>query len=247
MVTYYRQPFSKFLAFKPIYGVYLIAIFSIARIFLVLNASKTGNYQWVSLIFLAMILYAVILLTGEGRKLIGWRRIGGRALMLSAVSGAVCAAITGVIGWLLYNGNQENWFVYISQSYTNLPDLQEGNNRLIYYLIYSSIGITFSPFGEELFYRGIVHESFRKWGESKASMIDALAFSLVHLAHFGIIWTGSRWAFLALPALIWVILLFGTCLVFSYCRRKTGSIWASVGAHAAFNVVMNAFIFFLIL
>ena len=49
--------------------------------------------------------------------------------------------------------------------------------------------MTFSPIGEELFYRGIVHGSFTgRFGEQKASFFDSLTFAITHLAHFGIVY-----------------------------------------------------------
>ena len=46
----------------------------------------------------------------------------------------------------------------------------------------------FSPIGEELFFRGIVHSSFAKSiGNFKASIIDSVAFALTHISHFGTI------------------------------------------------------------
>jgi hypothetical protein len=108
--------------------------------------------------------------------------------------------------------------------------------------------MTFSPIGEELFYRGIVHGSFAKeLGERKASIIDSLAFALTHLAHFGIIYLSGNWHFLFLPAIMWVIFMFMASRIFFICKQKTGSIYGAIISHAAFNLTMMYFIFYHIL
>jgi len=247
MVKMFRSPFHTMLGFTIQHGLVLIALFSVIRIFLVLGAAKSGSYQWVSMIFIAMFLIPVLLLTRQGRLQIGWKKIGFRGVAGSMLLGMVCASIIGMIGWMLYDWAMPNWYVYISQSFSQVPPLDNTGMRFTYFIIFALIGMTFSPFGEELFYRGLIHECFRSIGEKYASIIDAAAFSLVHLAHFGIIWTGKGWEFLPIAGLIWVLLLFITCLVFGYCRRRYSSIWASVAAHAGFNLVMNAFIFYFIL
>ena len=63
--------------------------------------------------------------------------------------------------------------------------------------------MTFSPIGEEIFYRGIIHECFAtKWNNRISSIIDSAAFSITHLAHFGIIYSLGQWKFLLIPSLL---------------------------------------------
>ena len=108
--------------------------------------------------------------------------------------------------------------------------------------------MTFSPIGEELFYRGLVHGSFVKiLGEQKASVADSMAFALTHLAHFGIVYFLDSWHFLFVPALLWVVSMFMTSRVFFLCKEKTGSILGAILSHAAFNLTMMYFIFYHIL
>jgi membrane protease YdiL (CAAX protease family) len=105
--------------------------------------------------------------------------------------------------------------------------------------------MTFSPIGEELFYRGIVHGSFAvNFGEQKASLADSSAFALTHLAHFGIVYISASWHFLFVPALLWVLSMFLASLAFTKCKEKTGSILGAIICHAAFNMAMMYFIFY---
>jgi membrane protease YdiL (CAAX protease family) len=106
----------------------------------------------------------------------------------------------------------------------------------------------FSPIGEELLYRGVAHESLAlRLGNRGAALVDAGAFAVTHLAHFGIVFIAGTWSFLPLPALLWVTAMFLSSLVFYLFRSLTGSILGSVVSHAAFNLTMNYVIFYWVL
>ena len=76
-------------------------------------------------------------------------------------------------------------------------------------------GMTFSPIGEELFFRGIVHTGFaNSIGDKKASIMEGSAFSLTHISHFGIVFINNNWGFYLLPTLIWVLSMFLVSLLF---------------------------------
>lgn len=103
----------------------------------------------------------------------------------------------------------------------------------------------FSPIGEELLYRGVVHGSFvSKFGEGKASIFDSSAFALTHLAHFEIVYVLGIWHFLPVPALIWVLSMFAVSQLFFQCKQFCGSIWGAVIAHSGFNFMMMYLIFY---
>ena len=230
-------------------GLFLVLLWSIPRFWLVLWANRTGSYQYVSLIFLSMWAAPFILLSREGRRAIGMQPSRHyRRLIIATAAGMIYCALLFGLAYLAYGFTESNWLYYISGTYSNLPAEMDANIRLTFFLIFAGIGMTFSPIGEELFYRGLVHENFRfSFGQRAASLLDSLAFSLVHLAHFGLIYTGGSWKFLIVPALYWVAGLFALCLLFSWLRRYTGSILGAILAHAGFNVGMNYFIFYFIL
>jgi membrane protease YdiL (CAAX protease family) len=139
----------------------------------------------------------IILLTKTGRRYIGIKKPANYYwLLYSAIAGAALCVMVFTIGILLYKYAYSNWFVYIAKSYRASGIDLSGSQRQIYFLIYSLTGITFSPIGEELFYRGIVHGSVAgRFGEQKASIFDSLAFALTHLAHFGIVYISGGWHF----------------------------------------------------
>jgi membrane protease YdiL (CAAX protease family) len=182
-----------------------------------------------------------IFLTKSGRKYIGIKRPHNYYwLLYSFIAGIVICIIIYIIAVLLFKHTLSNWFVYISKSYAASGIVLNGSQRHLYFFIYSLTGMTFSPVGEELFYRGLVHGSFAaRLGEQKASIADSAAFSLTHLAHFGVIYTSGGWHFLFIPALLWVSCMFITSRIFFICKEKTGSILGAIISHAAFNLAMQ--------
>jgi membrane protease YdiL (CAAX protease family) len=141
-----------------------------------------------------------------------------------------------------------NPFAYIALSYSNVPALPTEQDRLIYFIVFAVIGMLFSPIGEEVLYRGLAHEGFAaQLGDRRAALIDAAAFAVTHLAHFGVVFVAGEWAFLPLPALFWVAAMFAASLTFYGFRKLTGSLVGAIVAHAGFNLAMNWIIFYAIM
>lgn len=242
----FRPPFRGWMRFGVATGLVLLALFSAARFGLVMQANVTKDYGPASLLFVVMALVPLILLTGEGRRRIGMvRPTSLRGVAAGFFLGALaCAAMVATAGWLFGSGD-DNAFVYIAGTYSGLPSPMDDRTRLILFAVFALIGMTFSPVGEELFYRGLVHETLTgRFGEGRASLFEAGAFALVHVAHFGLIWRTTGWTFLVGPAIWWVAGLFVTGLVFSWARRASGSILGAILAHAGFNLTMTAWIFY---
>jgi len=125
---------------------------------------------------------------------------------------------------------------------------EENFAHCLYFLPYVKNLLDFIPIGEELFYRGLVHGSFRdNVGDNRASYIDSSAFALTHLAHFGIVYVNGQWNFLFIPSILWVLFIFITSRLFYFCKKRTGSILGAIISHAAFNVTMMYLIFYYIL
>lgn len=238
------------LKFNWKFGLILILLFGIPRFLFVLEANRTANYNFTSIIFVIMWLTPFLLLKKGGRTIIGIKWTGNVQWMISSfILGIFACFIVFFIGTYLYQDSIENWFVYISNSYRSIPiEELKGNTKLLYFLLFGVIGMTFSPIGEELLYRGLIHQSFvPKFGNNKASILDSLSFAMVHLAHFGVIYESGSWKFLFVPAILWVTLMFMTSRLFFYCKSKTGSIYGAILSHAGFNLAMTYFIFYHIL
>ena len=244
-----RTFWQKIFRYNWIFGLVLILLLGIPRFFIVLQANVTGNYNLVPVVFLFMWFSPLIFLTKNGRRSIGIKRPSNYYwLFYSFFLGILICMVTYIVAIFLFEHTISNWFVYISKSYTVSGMVVNDSNRLIYFLIYSLTGITISPVGEELFYRGLVHGSFvKRFGEQRASIADSSAFALTHLAHFGIVYYSGTWHFLFIPALFWVLFMFITSRIFFVCKQKTGSLLGAIFCHAAFNLTMMYLIFYYIL
>jgi membrane protease YdiL (CAAX protease family) len=245
----FRAPFRGFLGFDVRTGILLLVVFGLVRVTLVLQANVTGSYSVVSAVFVAMAVLPWVLLTREGRRRIGIIRPSRWRWMLpAAIAGVTALLAVYAATTSLWGRTVENPFTYIAGTYSTVPPSPSDTDRLIYFAIYAGIGILFSPIGEELLYRGIAHESFvPRLGNRGAAVVDAGAFAATHLAHFGIVYIAGTWTFLPLPALLWVIAMFLSSLVFYAFRVLTGSILGAIVAHAAFNLAMNFVIFYSVL
>jgi membrane protease YdiL (CAAX protease family) len=246
MNSYLRPFWTRIFKQGWLFGILLILLFGIPRFIMVLQTNLDGNFSSISILFILMAISPFVFLRRDGRKSIGMLK--PRSLMwlfLSFLLGILGATLLYFLGKLLFNGTISNWFVSISQTYL----LQTGDitpeNKLVYFIIFAIIGMTFSPIGEEILYRGIIHRSFSiSLGGKKASVVDNTAFGVTHLAHFGLVYNSGSWKLMVIPAMLWVILIFITGLLFNWCRIKTGSLLGAIFCHAGFNLGMNYFIFY---
>ncbi|QJD95880.1 CPBP family intramembrane metalloprotease [Mucilaginibacter robiniae] len=244
-----RPYWAKLTKLNSTLGIVLILLLGIPRFIIVLHANVTGNYSPVSIVFLCMWLAPFLLLNKQGRRTIGIKKPSSYlSLLYSFLIGAIACFILFVIGDISFGKTYHNCFVYIAKSYSATIGQLNASNRLIYFIIYAVTSMTFSPIGEELFYRGIVHQCFvAEQGENKASIYDSLAFGLTHLAHFGIVYIAGVWKFLFIPSILWVLSMFLCSRLFYACKVKSGSIFGAMMAHAGFNLTMIYLIFYRIL
>jgi len=242
------KPFwRKYFSYNWKFGLFLIAIICIPRFVLVLNANENANYSYIGLIMLISAIIPFIFLSKHGRKTIGLTKPNKYSWLFIAVAiGLLFSVALYFAGELFYGNSFENWYVYIGNSY-NIPDGINGKDKLIMFAIMAATGMLFSPIGEELFFRGIVHSSFAKSiGNKKASIIDSTAFAITHISHFGLVFINNTWTFFTVPTIIWVISMFLVSVLFFICRHKSGSLLGAILCHSAFNLGMIYCIFYLI-
>jgi hypothetical protein len=197
-----------------------------------------------------MFLYAIvpfIFLSKKGRWQIGIKTTKKiHYLILALAIGLILSFLLHYLGQALYGNSYENWYEYVGKSY-NIPEGILANDRKVMFIMMAITGMIFSPIGEELFFRGIVHSSFsQSVGDTKASVIDSLAFALTHISHFGLVFVNENWDFYSIPALIWVVSMFVLSMIFFQMRKLTDSIWGAVLCHAGFNLGMIYSIFYLL-
>lgn len=238
---------NKYVDFDWRFGLGLLLVICIPRIILVLNANVTGVYNQVGLVMLISGVIPFIFLNAYSRNQIGIKAVNKfYRVAIACVLGLLASLILHLLGKELYGNSIENWFVYIGRSY-QIANGISSDDKLILFIIMAITGMTFSPIGEEFFFRGVVHRSFSKsMGEQKASYMDSLAFAITHLAHFGLIYSNNTWKFYIMPAILWVVGMFMVSLLFFKMKKFTNSLWGAVACHAGFNLGMIYAIFYLL-
>lgn len=208
---------------------------------------SVSNYKPIMLGFILMWFIPIVFLNKTGRNQIGIRKPTNKLwLMLSPLLGILLAFIVFLIGFLVYKNSNDNWFVTIGNAYFSDPKMLH-MSKFTLYIIFTIPAILFSPLGEELFFRGVIHESIKiRWNNKIATIINSALFGLVHFLHHGILNKGGSIQIFWLSGLIWVVLMFLCSNIFTLIRYKTESIWPSVIAHSFFNLTMNFTIFYIL-
>lgn len=242
------RPFwSRLFNFNWKFGLFLILVVCIPRFILVLKANSSGNYGYIGLVMIISAIAPFIFLNRYGRKAIGIKKPQNlKWLLIAFACGLIASVSLHFIGQVLYDSSYQNWYQYVAKSY-KIPTTITQTDRNLMFAIMAITGMTFSPIGEELFFRGIVHSSFAKSiGEKKASIADGSAFALTHISHFGLVFINNKWDFFTIPALLWVTSMFLVSLLFYTFRKKSGSILGAMLCHSAFNLGMIFCIFYLL-
>jgi uncharacterized protein len=241
-----RSFWKKMFGYNWVFGIFLILFICVPRFILVLKANASGNYSYLGMIMVISAIIPFIFLNKYGLKGIGivspkkyyW-------VIIAFISGLIISIMLHILGQTLYGHSYENWYSYIGKSY-NIPAGINQKDRLFLFAVMALTGMTFSPIGEELFFRGIVHSSFAKSiGDRKASVADSSAFALTHISHFGLVFINNHWNLLIIPALIWVLSLFLVSILFFVFKKKSGSLFGAIMCHSGFNLGMIYCIFYL--
>jgi membrane protease YdiL (CAAX protease family) len=194
--------------------------------------------------FLIMAMAPWLLLTQQGRRQVGLRKPATPRVHVQAVLLGVLAALAcGAIGLGLFGTSPDNWFVSVANYYRRSVDTN-GFSLLQLHLLFTLPPLLLSPIGEEIFFRGILQRALEERFSERASTIgECAAFGIVHLCHHGVLATAAGIVFLPRSAAAWVLLMFALAWMFAWLRKRSGSLYPAMSAHAAFNVTMNVCIF----
>lgn len=210
-------------------------------------AGLHGPRAWAPMLPLGFVLMAGLpwwWLTAEGRRRIGLRRARSMRTALAAMAaGAALALACGAIGQVLFGAGPDHWYQSVAAYYRRQAAAQ-GLDRLGLYLMFTLPALIFSPIGEEIFFRGLLHSALAgRWGERWATWGEAGLFGVVHLAHHGVALTADGWTWRPVSAALWVLAMMAVALALAALRRVSGSLMPAILAHASFNAAMNAWIF----
>jgi membrane protease YdiL (CAAX protease family) len=242
-----RPYWQKVFEFNGKFGLLLVLLVCVPRFILVLYANTSGNYGSIGIIMLISALAPFIFLNKYGRQKTGIKNPENYSWLPAAfVAGIAFSLILYYLGTNLYHDTDANWYKYIGKSY-KIPDHIGPDERSTLFTVVAITGMIFSPVGEELFFRGIVHSAFAvNLGERKACLADSLAFALTHISHFGLVFISGNWDFYPVPALLWVSGMFLVSLMFFFFKQASGSLLGAIICHAGFNLGMTYSIFYLL-
>lgn len=242
-----RTFWNRAFCFNWKFGLFLVIAVCIPRFMLVLHANASGSYGTMRLIMTLSAIVPFLFLNKHGRQEIGITKPQKyNWLLIAFVCGLIASLFLYFLGQVLYGDSYENWYKYIGKSYQIPMEISQSDKKILF-VIMAITGMTFSPIGEELFFRGIVHSSFAKSiGEKKASIVDSSTFAITHISHFGLVFINNNWSFFTIPTIIWVLSMFLVSILFFAFKKHSNSLLGAIICHSAFNLGMIYCIFYLI-
>jgi|JI10StandDraft_1071094.scaffolds.fasta_scaffold06408_2 membrane protease YdiL (CAAX protease family) len=236
----------KWIARCPTCGLYLVAL--LAACFSLMRAVAVfGPPQLQVLLPLSFTLMAItpwIVLSRFGRDQIGLRRARSISSYAKAVfAGVLLALVCGVMGSLLFEVGEQNWFVTIARNFGRSFDTG-GKSTFLLFAVFTVPSMIFSPIGEEFFFRALLQRSLEDFtSRSLATVCECSVFAIVHLCHHGLYRTSMGFSFWMPSSIIWAALMFLAGYLFAYFRNTSDSIFPAVVCHMAFNATMGVYIF----
>lgn len=176
----------------------------------------------------------------DGRRELKIASLGSPLWFLTGPALAIALlAISAGASWIIFGTTGTNWFVQhaiaLSESLSNLP---EQTSLLQLFTIATVPAMLFSPIGEEFLYRGYLQQAFSdRYGRSAGLWIQATAFALVHMSHYGLQPFEPALLMVFLPSMLAAGLLFG------WIRNQSGSLWPAVVSHSIYNAGLNGIVF----
>lgn len=195
--------------------------------------------------FILMTLMPFVFLDKSHRRRVGLTTSKSRWFYgLALLVGLMAALLCYVLGRALFETSFDNWYVTIQNAYRKA--VPAGNqSKLSLFLIITVPALIFSPIGEEIYFRGFLQEALiTRFSYSLSIIVESLFFGVVHLFHHGLSFANHQLIFRPVSGSVWVLLMFLTACLFAWLKRKSGSIYPAIVAHAAFNLTMNVCIFY---
>jgi uncharacterized protein len=231
--------------FRPALYTLFRSSWMIAAIVLLIHSTIRFGGLWdARLIGLALILMwplPWLLMRAGGRNAIGLRRPSRWQWWLVApLVGLLLLVVNAAVAWLLFGAGENNWFVSFARETVamTVAEVPAEAPLLVAFLIVALPAMLISPLAEEFIFRGFVMTAAgRRWSPRVGMMVQAAAFAVVHLAHYGLV------PFQPLLLLLWLPAMFFVSLVFGWLVWRSRSLWTAVVAHSAFNLGMVACVF----
>lgn len=233
---------------KPIWSVLIgppwlvslavLVVLAAARFFAVLSPYSLQELYFLQTV--AMWAVPFLFLTASGRRQIGLIERGATpwSILLSVLAGVACGLAFFFVGMAIYGYMPNNWCISI-RNYLHFEEMRGLLSPLELFCVYALPAIFLNPVGEEILFRGFIHESFaQRFGPALATLVNSCLFALVYLSIHGI-WHDASGYHLRLASVALAIFLMA-CIgaVFTLCRTLSGSLWPAMAAHAGFNLTL---------
>jgi len=192
----------------------------IAEFFDVLE-SEGLLHQWLIIVFVGMILGEGAMVLGAWRFSAykyrrGWRALGFRRFKVKR--GLILAGVVVLVGLLIS-------FLYEMLMTSDESVTMEFTETGLGLAIIALLAVVVAPVAEETFFRGFLFSGLgNRYGYGWGAVFSALIFSLAHILQ---------------PGSFLPIFLLGLLLAWLY--MKTGSIWACIFTHFAYNSIALIF------
>ena len=229
--------------FRPIFRRLASPLLIVAAVFGVHASIRFGglwNFQLIALSMVVVWPLPWLLCAREGRTEIGFRVPVSWWWMLSGPSvGLAVLGIGAAVAWALLGDGPDNWFTHHAAELGRIAgDVLPGLSAPALFWALTVPPMIFSPLGEEFLYRGFLRRvGSARWGERAGNVVQAAAFAIVHLAHYGLLPVQPTLIALYLPT------NFAVALVLAWMVRRSGSLWVAVAAHSVYNLGLNALVF----
>jgi hypothetical protein len=196
---------------------------------------------------LAMWALPWIFLNAQGRGEIGLCRPAKTflALTLSAIAGSIAGWLCFALGHATPHDSPANLLASVRHGL----QLEQMRAALPLSVILVAIGVPaviLTPVGEEILFRGIMQQALaQRFNRTAATLVQGVAFGIVHLQLVAL-WRdagGFHFRWLAGAATVGGCVLLAA--LFTACRTRSGSLYASMAAHAACNLTMLGAVIFL--
>jgi membrane protease YdiL (CAAX protease family) len=173
------------------------------------------------------------------RSDVGFRLPAFPWILLAGAAGTLSVTACALAAWVVFGASDDNWFarhaVALAETAKSFPAGATTSQTFWYLTIPAMI---FSPISEEILFRGYL---MRRWSGSRGPraglLLQAGAFALIHLAHYGL----RPFQ----PALIplWLLSMFGVAVVLGWLTRRSRSLVPAMLAHVVFYLLMNLYSF----
>ncbi len=229
--------------FRPAVERLVSPVVLVAAVFGVHAAIRFGglwNFQFIALSMVVVWPLPWLLCAREGRADIGLRAPVSWWWMLSGPAASLAVlGIGAATAWALFGSGSDNWFAHHAAELGRIAGgVPPGLTPSALFWSLTVPAMIFSPLGEEFLYRGfLLRVGAARWGDRAGNLVQAAAFAIVHLAHYGLLPFQPAVVGLFLPT------NFVVALVLAWMVRRSGSLWVAVVAHSVYNLGLNAVVF----